>query len=91
MIAILKKTWELIDGASNGRAKVQAGPGEVELERIPNPYGHQADWLVLKGTRIGMAEGAWRQWQNGNIVDNPDHPDHGKPTDWGEWEIIIKE
>ena len=38
--------------------------GRHEMERIPSPHGLDCNWLVLKGTKIGGAEGFWRQWQN---------------------------
>lgn len=87
--ATLKKTWTLLDGSTtDGRADVEAG--RYELERIPCPYGHPCDWLVIKGTKIGMAEGAWRQWQNGTLATMEGHPNFGKPIDWGEFEIVIE-
>ncbi len=95
MFMTLKRTWEALDGskASKGEARVIIIPaGRHEIERVPNPYGHPAPWLVLKGTLIGAAEGSWRQWKNGGFtVSNPDHPDFGKPIDWDEWEVVIEE
>ena len=91
MTIVLKTEWPFIDGTTDGHTKVKVGPGGFEVERISNPYGHNAAWLVLKGTKTGMAEGAMREWQNGKTVNNPNHPDHGKPVDWGDMEIIIKE
>ena len=37
-------------------------PGRHEIERIPNPRNLDGypSWLVLKGTKIGAAEGHWR-------------------------------
>jgi len=92
MKATLKRTWEMLDGSKPpAEAKVEVEPGTYELERIPNPHGHDAPWLVLKGTTTGMAEGAWRQWTTGELIDNPGHPNHGKPVNWGSWEIVIEE
>lgn len=69
MKAILKATVTLIDGSTQDRAKVQTGPGEVELERIPNPYGHRAPWLALPNSRIGGTE-IW--WRSGAGTDSKD-------------------
>ena len=91
MKATLKRVWELVDASSPNSSKVERGPGDFELERIPNPLGHNGNWLVIKGTMVGMAEGAWRQWKNGELVDNPHHLNNGKPIDWGDFEIIIND
>jgi hypothetical protein len=93
MFLILKRDWEAID-ASAPREKSEAliPAGRHEVERIQNPYGHlDAPWLVLKGTKIGATESSWRQWKNGELVDNPGNPNHGKPIDWKEYEVIIEE
>jgi hypothetical protein len=67
MTAELHASWELIDGSTPDKTKVEVKPGVYDLERIPNPYGHDAAWLVLKGTKIGGAEGWWRDWTGGPI------------------------
>jgi hypothetical protein len=91
MRAWLKRTWEMRDHSKHrDHAKTNVKPGVYELERIPNPYGLRQDWLIIKGTTIGMAEVAWRQWQNGPI-DNPGSPNHGKAVNRGDWEIVIEE
>jgi hypothetical protein len=63
------------------------------VERIPNPYYDNGTfWLVLKGTMVGASEGSWRQWiHTGELVSNPDSPNFGKPIDWGNSEVVIKE
>lgn len=87
--ATLKRTWTLLDGSTaDGCVDIEAG--RYEIERVPCPYGHPCDWLVIKGTKIGMAEGAWRQWQNGTLATMEGHPNFGKPIDWGEYEIVIE-
>lgn len=86
IFAITKTPRRLIDGSkppSLDRFVLQ--PGRHKLERIPNPFGREDTWLVLKGTLIGFAEEAWHAWKNGVL----DH--QGQPTDWGDWEIIIEE
>ncbi|MBI2482837.1 hypothetical protein HYV74_01505 [Candidatus Uhrbacteria bacterium] len=40
-------------------AHVELAPGRYELEEIQNPYGFDAPWFVLKGTKRGMARKAW--------------------------------
>lgn len=60
--ATLKQDWEMINADNDRVAVVTAGVHE--LERIENPFGHAAPWLVIKGTKIGQAEGAWRQWSD---------------------------
>jgi hypothetical protein len=80
--AILKRHWKMPNGAKTSREnreEVEVAPGNYELDRVPNPFGHKAPWLVLKGTLIGMAEGAWRQWIN------------DADTQWDDFEIIIDE
>lgn len=92
MFAILKRDWEMIEASVDGKpVKAIIPAGRHELERIPNPCGYpDAPWLVLKGTKIGATEMSWRQWKNGEI-DNPGHPNHGKPVDWDDFEIAIEE
>lgn len=89
--ATLKKAWEMVDAKNSAKEHTIVEPGTYELERIENPYGHNAKWLVLKGTKIGMAEGAWRQWINGTLANRVGHANYGKPTDWDEFEIILIE
>jgi len=66
MIATLHREWELHTWKEDGTTgnDVYVGPGTVELERIPNPLGYKGFWLIIKGTNVGMAEGAWRQWED---------------------------
>lgn len=91
MFIVLKREWEVLDGAARGK-KVNIPPGRHEVERIPNPFGYPGTWLVLKGTIIGQGEKAWRQWQNdGQPIDNPGHPNHGKVILWGDDEVVIEE
>ena len=67
MFATLKKDREMINGDNGEDTVVSAG--RHEIERINNPLGHNnAPWLVLKGTRIGQAEKAWRQSEDGEII-----------------------
>jgi hypothetical protein len=47
------------DGEERGEHRLM--PGRHELERIRCPLGYDCDWLVLKGTTIGMAEAEWRR------------------------------
>lgn len=64
-----KKIWGFLDGSEKGKV-VQMPPGRYEVERIPNPFGHEnVDWLVLAGTRLGATELFWRGWEN------PEDPD----------------
>lgn len=84
---ILKRKWAAVDGTTASETFIPAGTHEIE--RIPNPLGYKGYWLVLKGTKIGGSEGSWRQWENGQLVDNPGHPNHGKPIDWGDFEVQI--
>lgn len=69
--ATLWRTWDLPDGSVTDKpdaigvrhaTRVPTGPGTFELERVANPRGHEAPWLVLKGTLVGMTEGAWKNW-----------------------------
>ncbi|MFZ2049280.1 MAG: hypothetical protein WAV25_03230 [Minisyncoccia bacterium] len=45
---------ELIDG-NNGKL-VQVKAGTLTMVRVPNPlYRGKGDWLVIRGTKIGLA------------------------------------
>lgn len=86
MTATTKRPWELLDHTkSMNNMRVTMPAGTHQLERIPNPKGYPGNWLVIKGTTIGMSEGAWRDWKNGDLNSK------GKPIDWGEFEIAIQE
>jgi hypothetical protein len=92
MFMILKRNWEALDASKppgDNTAIIPAGRHEVE--RIPNPYGHNGYWLVLKETLIGGSEGSWQQWRNSELVTDEKHPNFGKPIDWGTWEVVIEE
>ena len=42
--------------------EVELQPGTYEVEQVPNPFIPGGDpWLVLRGSRIGAAEGYLRQ------------------------------
>lgn len=86
-----KREWEALNGATTPISPATISVGRHEIERVPNPAGHPANWLVLKGTLIGAAEDSWRQWENGRLADDPNHPNYGKPVDWGQFEIVIEE
>ena len=53
-----------IDGLKPDYVPVVLPPGRHHLERIPNPYGGQRNWLVLAGTKIGSLEVFWRFWED---------------------------
>lgn len=95
MTATLLRSWELIDGSREKRQiggqtrRVTYPPGIYRLERILNPYGYSGTWLVIAGTKHGMAEGAWKQWGPNEICDDPTHPNFGNIIDWGEFLIAI--
>jgi hypothetical protein len=38
-----------------------------------------------------MSEGARKDWKNGDLADNPNSPNFGKPIDRGKCEIVIQE
>jgi hypothetical protein len=81
----LKRTWKVLDGANPGNIAIMP-PGRHRFVRVQNPFGHDAPWLVLKGTLIGAAEGFWRDWQN-----DPYNENLGKPINWGNYEVVIEE
>ncbi len=90
MQMILKRDWDAIDATdpkNNTYTTIPAGTHDVE--RIPCPTGHDCNWLVLKGTKIGASEGSWRQWAPGQIVDDSDRPNFGKVIDWEEATVVI--
>jgi hypothetical protein len=61
--AILKRTWIFLDHSIQKRDdSVEVKPGTYELERIPNPRGHEGYWFIIKGTTIGGGEKSWRQF-----------------------------
>ena len=68
-LEVIRSPYNLIDASNpddkENRDRHVLQPGEYEVERIPNPYGHEnAPWIVLKGTKIGSTEGSIRQWWN---------------------------
>ncbi|MDD5251843.1 MAG: hypothetical protein PHT12_04400 [Patescibacteria group bacterium] len=58
-----KRVWRVIDASKvKSDEDCELPAGEYEMERIANPRGHSdAPWFVLKGTKKGRAEMAWRQ------------------------------
>ena len=71
MYLVLKRDWDALDGDSDDRNNHVVIPiGRHEVERIENPHGYTAPWLVLKGTKIGGTEGFWRQFED--CDDNDD-------------------
>ena len=70
MNVVLPKALYLNDGNSNEweNKKILVSPGRYEIERVANPFGYAGDWLVLKGTKIGMVESWWRSRENGEIT-----------------------
>lgn len=91
MRLILRCNWKALDFSLPTTTYVTVSAGTHEVERIPNPRGYDGNVLVLKGTKIGMAEGAWRQWAPGQINDNLAHPNFGKVIDWGDFTVEIVE
>lgn len=91
----LKRDWPALDGSKSikDNAKHTVIPiGRHEVELVPNPYGLGGNWIVLKGTAIGASEASWRQWVNdGSVIDNPGHPNHGEVIDWEDLEVVIEE
>ena len=90
IFATTKREWEMPDASTLPAKHVNVAAGRYELERIPNPTGtSDCNWLVLKGTKTGMAEGAWKRWINGsaNVSDFPEV----KPMDWEDFEIVLEE
>jgi len=82
--ATTHRSWELVDGVGR-HTRYTLPPGTYQLERIACPLGHRCNWLVIAGTVIGMAEGAWQDWRNGTLNGA------GEPIDWGEFAIDIVE
>ena len=39
-------------------------PGKYTLERVANPFNLGKHWLMVKDTKLGMHENAWRQWES---------------------------
>lgn len=71
MKAILPRDWNMIDHSKpENEEDVKVPAGEYELERIPNPYGFDGNWLVLRGTTTGMSEGSWRDSGGSRIPRN---------------------
>ncbi len=90
--AITKEKRMLINSELGENAANHILPaGRHELERVPDPFGHSRNWLVLKGTRIGMPEGSWTRWINGVLGNIESSENFGEPIDWGPMEIILEE
>ncbi len=63
MFLVLKQDWDVLDATKEkGSRKTTILAGRHEIERIANPCGHDAVWLVLKGTLIGATEGSLREF-----------------------------
>src|SRR5215207_1010530 len=80
MFLVLRRDWAITNGATHQPATIPAG--EHAVERVRNPFGHAAPWLVLKGTLIGACEGFWRDWEQDDgefrvriAYDLPEAPD----------------
>jgi hypothetical protein len=93
----LLRDWEAVDATKPKEVDARTvyttiSKGVHEIERIHNPsINNGIPWLVLKGTKIGGSEFAWRQWAPGQTCNDPKHPDFGKEIDWKECTIIITE
>lgn len=61
MFMILKRDWPALDASRTTLRAATIPTGRHEIERVPNPLGFTAPWLVLKGTLVGGSEGSWRQ------------------------------
>lgn len=61
--ATLQRRWQFRNADTERLMNIT--PGRYELESMENPFGNRSPWLVLKGTKIGMPEGAWHYWQKG--------------------------
>lgn len=70
MFLIFMGSQEVRD-ASNPRNifRVKIPAGCYEVESITNPLGHAAPWWVLKGTKIGAAQGYLSSWQDPKYLD----------------------
>jgi len=61
MFALIQSTFgvcDISDPSLKGATR-PLQPGRYELEKIPNPYGHAQPWILVRGTKLGMAEKAW--------------------------------
>jgi hypothetical protein len=98
IFATLAADWTMIR-IDRGRQTEQVVPaGRYELERIPNPFGHKAPWLVRKeqnqwGNVIGMAETFWlcHSTQVELLETDVSSPNFGKRVDHGKYGIRICE
>ncbi len=72
-LVVIRQAYKLIDATNTDDRKYhELQPGEYQVERAANPFGHtDAPWIVLKGTKIGAAEGSIRQWCSGENDPNP--------------------
>jgi len=71
MYLFLKESIRANDGTQlvgKNPKRVTIPVGRFKMERVPNPLGFKAPWLVIKGTKIGAAEVFFRQ---GGIRRNP--------------------
>ncbi len=65
MLLILRRPWEAIDASDPENPQDTIIPAGVhEVERIDNPFGRPAPWIVLEGTKIGATRGSWTQWED---------------------------
>lgn len=48
--------WDLDQPEGPTIPKIEVAPGRYEVERVPNPWDEQGEWIIIKGTRIGARE-----------------------------------
>ncbi len=70
MHATLPCEYEFVDADNPNGPRVKMPAGRYEIECIPNPVGYEKSWLVFKGTKIGLPEGAWRDFGQGELSEN---------------------
>jgi len=65
MTVILKRDWDTLDVSKLRLPRerhVLIPAGSYEFERIDNPYKPGTFFLVLEGTKTGVAEEFWRRF-----------------------------
>ena len=59
----LRRKWTLCNIINKPEIIAISIPsGTYEIEEIPNPFGFEGNWLIIKGTQIGAPEMAIVKW-----------------------------
>ncbi len=69
VVITTKRTWTVLRADEDGgTSHVELAPGSHEMELIRCPTGHDCNWYVLVGTKIGGAVGWWQDFTKEDVA-----------------------